>query len=144
MGNTPWGEKTWGVSKKGDTLKISWADFEMPWKQERGLQEQRENFVREALGKEKPFGQLCREYQISRKTGYKWFRRAFKEGASALADRRRGPREGSPGAAEARWKSRIIEQKKSTPAGERKSSLPVWAVYILRKRFLHEPLSAES
>jgi transposase-like protein len=50
----------------------------MPWKQEKGLEEQRERFVREALVKEKTFGQLCREYQISRKTGYKWCGRASK------------------------------------------------------------------
>jgi transposase len=96
----------------------------MPWKQEKGLEEQRESFITEVLGKEKSFGRLCREYQISRKTGYKWCRRAFKEGAGALADRRRGPREGSAGAVEARWKSRIIEQKKVPQLGDKKAFCP--------------------
>lgn len=113
------------MSEKGlhfDTGKTTSA---MPWKQEKGLQEQRERFVSEALGREKTFGQLCREYQISRKTGYKWCRRAFKEGTTALVDRRRGPREGSVGAIEASWKARLIQQKKSIPAGEPKSFLLV-------------------
>ena len=82
----------------------------MPWKQEKGLQEQREGFVREALGKEKPFGQLCLEYQISRKTGYKWCGRAFKEGTTALMDRRRGPRESSRGASGHRGDIRVRRQ----------------------------------
>jgi len=124
LGNTPGRKKSWGVSKKGDTLTLSWANIGMPWKQEKGLQEQRESFVREALGEEKSFGQLCREYQISRKTGYKWCRRAFKEGVGALADQRRGPREGSAGAIEARWKSRIIEQKKASQLGSEKAFYP--------------------
>jgi len=97
------------------------ADSAMPWKQEKGLEEQRERFVREALVKEKTFGQLCREYQISRKTGYKWYGRAFKEGTRALTDRRRGPREGSVGAIEASWKARLLQQKKASQLGVEKT-----------------------
>src|ERR1700740_2922145 len=119
------------------------ADSAMPWKQEKGLEEQRERFVREALVKEKTFGQLCREYQISRKTGYKWGGRAFKEGTTALTDRRRGPREGSVGAIEASWKARLLQQKKSIPVEGRKSFLLVWAVCIRGKRFLRRLPSAE-
>jgi transposase-like protein len=34
---------------------------------------------------------LCREFGISRKTGYKWARRYFELGAPGLADRSRRP-----------------------------------------------------
>lgn len=105
----------------------------MPWKQEKGLPEQREGFVREALGKEKPFGQLCREYQISRKTGYKWCERAFKEGTTALVDRRRGPREGSVGVIEASWKARLLQQKKARQLGVEKAFCSFEAFVSWRK-----------
>lgn len=116
----------------------------MPWKEEETLQQQRESFVKEAFSREKLFGELCREYRISRKTGYKWFRRALKEGSTELGDRRRGPQEGSAQAIEASWKLRIVEEKKDIRLGDRKNSLLVCAVYIREKRFLREPVSVES
>jgi transposase-like protein len=116
----------------------------MPWRQEKGSQEQRENFVREAFRGEKLFGQLCREYRISRKTGYKWRKRASEEGTAALKERRRGPQESSDYCIEASWKLRILEQKKNIPLGDRKSFLPVCGACILEKRFPREQVSAES
>jgi len=47
----------------------------MPWK-EKTVEENRTGFVAEALVKEKSISQLCREYNITRKTGYKWLDRA--------------------------------------------------------------------
>lgn len=38
------------------------------------------------------FSQLCREYGVSRKTGYKWKERALQDGLHALAERSRRPR----------------------------------------------------
>lgn len=35
--------------------------------------------------------ELCRRFQISRKTGYKWVQRFGTEGAAGLADRSRRP-----------------------------------------------------
>jgi hypothetical protein len=48
----------------GDGLASRSAEFEMPWRQQKGSQEQRESFVKEAFRGEKPFGQLCREFRI--------------------------------------------------------------------------------
>jgi transposase len=95
----------------------------MPWKIETSPDQQREDFVREALRQEKPFKELCQQYRISRKTGYKWLKRSGEEGSKSLGDRRRGPRQSSVNVASAQWKLRILEQKKSIPAGGRKNYL---------------------
>lgn len=59
----------------------------MPW-EERTVTEQREEFVKRARGC-RNFSALCREYGISRKTGYKWVERAAKN--DSLFDRSRRP-----------------------------------------------------
>lgn len=54
--------------------------------------ETREEFVIRALAKEKPFSQLCAEYDVSRKNGGKWVERYREEGVSGLKDRSRRPK----------------------------------------------------
>jgi len=64
----------------------------MPWKQE-SVVEQRLMFVMEARKRETPISSLCRRYEISRKTGYKWLKRYGDAGTiAALSDRSRRPR----------------------------------------------------
>jgi transposase InsO family protein len=53
--------------------------------------EQREKFIQETLKKDKPFKQLCLEYGISEKTGYKWKNRFFEEGNKGLYDKSKAP-----------------------------------------------------
>lgn len=60
----------------------------MPWK-EKTVMEQRKEFIEQAAECSN-FSELCREYGISRKTGYKWLRR-FRETAS-LEDQSRKPK----------------------------------------------------
>ncbi|NQY01275.1 MAG: helix-turn-helix domain-containing protein [Flavobacteriaceae bacterium] len=43
-----------------------------------------------------PFNELCKEYNISRKTGYKWRKRFLDEGYDGMYDRSRRPKS-SPG-----------------------------------------------
>ena len=105
----------------------------MPWRQERGSQEQRESFVKEALNGEKAFVELCLEYRISRKTGYKWRKRAAEEGKVALKDQRRGPGESSPYRVGASWKLRILEQKKTSQLGIEEALCPLMAITSWRK-----------
>jgi len=144
LGDSPLGEKAEGeTQKKGDTLGPRTGKSGMPWKQEKGVSEQRERFVKEALSKEKAFVELCQEYGISRKTGYKWLSRVQREGKGGLGDRQRGPQKGSVQAIEASWKLRIVAQKKDIPVGEQKSSLLVWSVCTREKGFLRVPLSAD-
>lgn len=66
----------------------------MPWL-EKSLMSLRKEFVTLALNEGTNFTQLCRGFQISRKTGYKWLARFLREGAEGLRDRPRRPR-GSP------------------------------------------------
>ena len=66
----------------------------MPWP-EKSLMSLRKEFVTLAMNEEANLSQLCRGFQISRKTGYKWLARYLREGDRGLRDRPRRPR-GSP------------------------------------------------
>lgn len=62
----------------------------MPWK-EATLLTLRKEFVHLADQPNANMSQLCRRFEISRKTGYKWLRRWRKEGTEGLMDRSRRP-----------------------------------------------------
>jgi helix-turn-helix protein len=61
----------------------------MPWKAS-SVMEERLRFVARLLDGE-PMAQMCREFGISRKTGYKIFERYREHGLEALNDRSRRP-----------------------------------------------------
>jgi transposase-like protein len=48
----------------------------MPWKETDAMKEKRA-FIDEMLKQNKPFRELCREYGVSEKTGYKWRKRFY-------------------------------------------------------------------
>lgn len=60
----------------------------MPWK-ENTLENIRNDFIMEVEEKIYSFSAICRKYQITRKTGYKWYNR-YKSGES-LSDKSRRP-----------------------------------------------------
>jgi transposase InsO family protein len=60
----------------------------MPWK-EQTVEMSREEFVKQVLTNSKSLSALCREYGISRPTGYKWLKR-YQEGVG-LDDQNRAP-----------------------------------------------------
>ena len=60
------------------------------WK-ETCVVEQREQFIQEMLRSEKSFRDLCAEYGISEKTGYKWKKRFEENGKAGLVDHSRAP-----------------------------------------------------
>jgi transposase len=63
----------------------------MPWKKE-SVVEQRLRFLIEARRRDESMTGLCRRYEISRKTGYKWLERYEREHTiAALHDRSRRP-----------------------------------------------------
>lgn len=66
----------------------------MPWK-DLNLMSVREEFVVKALEPGANMSALCREYGVSRKTGYKWVERYREEGLRGLEDLSRRP-SGSP------------------------------------------------
>ena len=55
------------------------------------VREQRVKFVVRALGGRDPLSQLCSEFGISRRTGYKWITRYREGGVEAIAERSRRP-----------------------------------------------------
>jgi transposase-like protein len=62
----------------------------MPWKQIEPMEEKL-RFVSLAGTGKFTVAELCLDFLISRKTGYKWLRRYRKEGAAGLRDRSRRP-----------------------------------------------------
>jgi len=53
---------------------------------------QRLAFIEECQAKELKFAEICRRYEISRKTGYKWLNRYQDDSINGLADRSRAPK----------------------------------------------------
>lgn len=62
----------------------------MPWRQTEPMNE-RARFVTAVESGVFSMSELCREYGISRKTGYKWMERFHDDGYAALEDRSRAP-----------------------------------------------------
>jgi len=62
----------------------------MPW-EEVTVMSQRKQFINEAELKETSFTALCKHYQISVKTGYKWLKRYREQGIVGLKDLTRRP-----------------------------------------------------
>ena len=61
----------------------------MPWKESSAVEE-RLRFVARLIEGE-PMSDLCREFSVSRKTGYKIFNRYKERGLNALTDRSHRP-----------------------------------------------------
>lgn len=62
----------------------------MPW-QETSKMEQRQHFINTVLENQRPFKDICSEFSISTKTGYKWFNRFKQDGYTGLMDHSRRP-----------------------------------------------------
>lgn len=62
----------------------------MPWS-EITIMSQRHEFVRRALQRRETIAELCEEFRVSEKTGYKWLARFRTHGAAGLADRSHAP-----------------------------------------------------
>lgn len=62
----------------------------MPWRTA-DIMSIRLEFVAEALGRRRPFAELCAQYAISEKTGYKWVARFRAHGPAALNDQAHTP-----------------------------------------------------
>jgi transposase InsO family protein len=70
-------------------MQLHWGNVWMPWK-ESSVMEERLRFVARLLDGE-GMSEVCREFGISRKTGYKIFSRYKDQGLEALCDRSRRP-----------------------------------------------------
>lgn len=83
----------------------------MPW-EERTVYQMREEFVKRAQEKGASLAALCREYGITRRTGYKWLERAG--AGESLGDRSRRPSKIHRIAAE--MEKEIVEYREKYPA----------------------------
>ena len=98
----------------------------MPWRQVTPMSEKKE-FISLAVQEEANISRLCRYFQVSRKTAYKWLGRYRREGEAGLADRSRRPRR-SPGAT-----ARFLEEAVLRVREEH----PVWGGRKIRARLHH-------
>lgn len=85
---------------------MSWNEVEM--------QEQRIRFAVLADRGEGTMSELCREFDISRQTGYKWLSRYREQGVAGLVERSRRPHS-SPRQTTAELEQRVIEQRRKRP-----------------------------
>jgi transposase InsO family protein len=87
---------------------------------ERSKVELRQDYVIQAVKDGANISQLCRRFEITRKTGYKWLGRFLDEGLSGLLDRSRRPRHSPAGTSEA-VERLVVELREKHPAwGPRK------------------------
>lgn len=98
----------------------------MPWLDTRPM-EQRIAFISRALAVRRgEFSDLCRQFQIARKTGYKWLSRyRAAQSLTALAERSRRPRT-SPTRIDAALEERILALRAPDGWGARKIAHLLW------------------
>jgi transposase InsO family protein len=85
----------------------------MPWQERSGLEERKE-FIGEWLRQEESFAEICRQYGISRQTGYKWCGRWETGGAAGLEERSRAPLK-NPRAMSERVRESLLELRQAHP-----------------------------
>ena len=78
------------------------------------IQEQRVRFVVAASRREKTFGVLCQEFEVSRPTGYLWLRRYQEQGLAGIAERSRRPHV-SPRRTGGEWEQQVVELRQRYP-----------------------------
>lgn len=82
----------------------------------------REEFVRLAGAEGTNLSELCRQFDIARRTGYRWLRRSQAEGLAGLEDRSRRPHS-SPRQTPPELEARVVALRQQHPAwGARKLS----------------------
>jgi transposase len=104
----------------------------MPWK-ECSVMDERLRFVVKLLDGEAMTG-VCREFGISRKTGYKIFARYREHGAEALSDRSRRP---------VRYANQLPAQIESLIV-RLKREKPHWGARKIRELLVHRLVSSSS
>jgi transposase InsO family protein len=125
----------------------------MPWQKVTPMSQKKE-FMHLAQREGANISRLCRNFQISRKTAYKWLGRYRREGEAGLREQSRRPRS-SPGVTPAVMEAAVLHLREAHPAwGGRKIRARLqhlgWAAVpaastitgILRRRGLIDPEEA--
>lgn len=99
----------------------------MPWKVNT-MSESRREFVELALRSGSNMSELCRRFEISRKTAYKWLGRYQAGGVSGLEDQSRRPKS-SPNRTSVTLEEQVVELRSVHPA---------WGGRKLRRRLLDQ------
>jgi putative transposase len=97
----------------------------MPWSQTSPM-DQRTQFIADHLRQRCSMAELCEQYGISRKTGYKWIERYVERGPEGLPERSRRPRN-SPHETPAEVVQALLEQRRRHPSWGGKKLLTVLA-----------------
>lgn len=105
----------------------------MPW-QTRSLLEARQRFVRAALRGSLSIAQLCRDFDVSQKTGFKWLQRFRLLGGPGLLEGSRRPKH-SPRRTADRWLRALRQERQRHP---RWGAKKIYA--ILRRQHPHRRL----
>ena len=96
----------------------------MPWKETDAMKEKR-TFIDAMLRQSKPFRELCREYGISEKTGYKWRKRFLEQGYAGLEDESRAPQK-HPNSIDGDTAAELIALRLAHPSWGGKKLLVLW------------------
>lgn len=114
----------------------------MPW-DVKDVKSQRIEFVARALSGQEPINGLCREFGISRPTGYLWLRRYRQRGSFAeLEEESRRPKriDRTP----ERIEQRVVAWRRRTGWGGQKIGRVLWKQEGIRIGSHHEPWIALS
>jgi putative transposase len=97
----------------------------MPWSQTSPM-DQRTQFIADHLRQRYSMAELCEQYGISRKTGYKWIERYVERGPEGLQERSRRPGS-SPNETPTEVVQALLEQRRRHPSWGGKKLLTVLA-----------------
>ena len=96
----------------------------MPWKETNAMKEKK-SFIDAMLRQTKPFRELCREFGISEKTGYKWRKRFLEQGYSGLEEESRAPQK-RPNTIDGDTAAELIALRLAHPSWGGKKLLVLW------------------
>ena len=86
---------------------------------------EKRSFIDAMLKQSKPFRELCREYGISEKTGYKWRKRFLEQGYSGLEEESRAPQK-HPNTIDGDTAAELIALRLAHPSWGGKKLLVLW------------------